>query len=116
MKNISSITKKYCYGCSACFSVCHVSAITMVENEEGFLQPKVNEEKCINCGRCLKTCPAENRWTGFTELSDFFGYRNNDLDVILSSTSGGMFSVVVKHFQTQMLWERSIRTVKSVTF
>lgn len=46
-----------CYGCSACEYVCPSNAISMVENEEGFLVPKINNEKCIACGICEKKCP-----------------------------------------------------------
>ena len=45
-----------CCGCSACYSICPVCAITMKEDEEGFLYPIVDEEKCIRCHLCLKVC------------------------------------------------------------
>ena len=48
--------KQNCCGCSACFSICPVNAISMVEDEEGFLYPKVDHSKCIKCFRCLKVC------------------------------------------------------------
>ncbi|MCD8348895.1 MAG: 4Fe-4S binding protein [Lachnospiraceae bacterium] len=28
----------------------------MVEDSEGFLYPKVDEEKCIRCYKCLSVC------------------------------------------------------------
>ena len=37
-------------------SCCPVCAITMKEDEEGFLYPIVDEEKCIRCHLCLKVC------------------------------------------------------------
>ena len=49
--------KKKCCGCTACYSVCPVDAIDMVEDNEGFLYPKVNSTKCIKCGLCEKICP-----------------------------------------------------------
>ena len=36
--------KKDCNGCGGCVYVCPVHAISMVEDEEGFLYPKINEE------------------------------------------------------------------------
>ena len=48
--------KEECCGCSACYSICPVNAISMVEDEEGFLYPQVDHSKCIKCFRCLKVC------------------------------------------------------------
>ena len=48
--------KQNCCGCSACYSICPVNAISMVEDKEGFLYPHVDHSKCIKCFRCLKVC------------------------------------------------------------
>lgn len=48
--------KQDCCGCSACYAICPKSAIKMVEDEEGFEYPSI-EEKCVRCGMCLKVCP-----------------------------------------------------------
>ncbi|WP_278280742.1 4Fe-4S dicluster domain-containing protein [Lacrimispora sphenoides] len=37
--------------------MCPKSAISMVEDEEGFEYPQVDEAKCIRCYMCLKVCP-----------------------------------------------------------
>lgn len=49
--------KEDCCGCTACYAICPKSAISMVEDEEGFEYPQVDEEKCIRCYQCLKVCP-----------------------------------------------------------
>lgn len=46
-----------CCGCSACEAICPQDAIKMSENSEGFLYPKIDENKCIECKLCLKVCP-----------------------------------------------------------
>ncbi len=46
-----------CTGCGACYSICPVQAITMQEDQEGFLYPVINPDKCVNCHRCEKVCP-----------------------------------------------------------
>lgn len=48
--------KEDCCGCTACYSVCPQGAISMVEDEEGFLYPVIDEEKCVRCYMCLKAC------------------------------------------------------------
>ena len=48
--------KEECCGCTACYAVCSEEAISMVEDEEGFLYPVIDKEKCIRCYKCLSVC------------------------------------------------------------
>ena len=41
-----------CCGCSACYAVCPVSAISMEADDEGFLYPVVDVKKCVCCYKC----------------------------------------------------------------
>ena len=50
-------TKSSCCGCTACYAICPKEAISMVEDEEGFLYPHINEELCTRCYQCMKICP-----------------------------------------------------------
>ncbi len=45
-----------CCGCSACFAICPVCAISMEPDKEGFLYPVVDAEKCVRCYRCISVC------------------------------------------------------------
>ncbi len=49
--------KEECCGCSACYSICANKAISMIEDEEGFLYPTIDAEKCVCCKKCLTVCP-----------------------------------------------------------
>jgi len=49
-----------CTGCGACSHICKHSAIKMREDEEGFLFPVLDEEKCVRCGLCDMRCPVVN--------------------------------------------------------
>ena len=49
--------KEDCCGCTACYAICPKGAIEMKEDEEGFEYPRIDEEKCVRCGMCLRVCP-----------------------------------------------------------
>lgn len=86
-----------CTGCSACVCVCPVDAVTLTPDSKGFLYPKVNEEKCITCGKCLAVCPslvpAKN--TGYRQPKVYAAW-NTDASIRLESTSGGVFSALAE--------------------
>lgn|GEM_PF-809627 len=86
-----------CNGCKVCSLVCPVGAIEMVKDELGFEYSKINNEKCINCGKCLKVCSEiqkpENK---NTENPKVFACWNKNEETRIMSTSGGIFSSVAK--------------------
>lgn len=45
-----------CCGCTACYAICPVHAISMNPDDEGFLYPTVDAAKCIRCYKCLSVC------------------------------------------------------------
>lgn len=81
---------KKCTGCSACFNACPKSAISMIEDAEGFLQPDINHNKCIECGLCQRVCPVLNP-IQCERLNEKVYALINYTDRTVSS-SGGAFS------------------------
>lgn len=57
-KNLPELYKSRgnCCGCTACYAICETQAISMLPDEEGFLYPTVNAEKCIRCYKCINVC------------------------------------------------------------
>ena len=53
--------KTLCTGCGACTQVCTHQALSMKSDEEGFLFPSLDLDKCIDCGICDKICPVVNK-------------------------------------------------------
>lgn len=54
--------KENCCGCTACENICAHNAISMVQDIEGFLYPKVDATKCVDCGLCVKVCQFNNNY------------------------------------------------------
>lgn len=92
---ISIQTKEKCCGCSACVQRCPKQCISLREDEEGFLYPKVSTEMCISCGLCEKVCPVHNQ-TGGREPLAVYAAKNPDLDVRKRSSSGGIFTLLAE--------------------
>ncbi len=95
-KDIKSIEKKDCTGCGACKNLCPVGAIEMVENDEGFLYPHINEDKCVHCGLCFNRCPAVNQVYDNNPSPDCYAVMGDD-KLRQESSSGGMFSIVAEY-------------------
>ena len=95
--NVVLASSEACTGCSACVSICPKDCIRMVEDREGFLQPKIDRKKCIECHKCEKTCPILNP---LTIPADFetkaFAAINKDEEVRMRSSSGGVFYALAK--------------------
>ncbi len=89
MNNILS-DNRLCYGCTACFSSCPVSAISMIENEEGFLEPEINQNLCIDCGLCRKVCPRLNPVLK-KKARNVYAIKHKDSSIRADSQSGGAF-------------------------
>lgn len=94
LKNTNTILKvnkkekKDCCGCNACKNICPVHAISMVEDEQGFSYPEIDEEVCIDCGLCNRTC---GFYTHDKVEIKAYGVKHNDINQRVSSRSGGAF-------------------------
>lgn len=85
---------KECCGCGACESICPKHAITLVEDTETFLYPKINSNLCVDCGLCEKACPLNyDSFSSPEMIQSFVGTYNSD-DVIYNSSSGGAFTAL----------------------
>ncbi|MBE6605464.1 MAG: 4Fe-4S dicluster domain-containing protein [Ruminococcaceae bacterium] len=85
-----------CTGCGACVNICPVDAVKLEENEYGFVYPVISEEKCIECNLCSKTCEKIFD-TKLLEPSKAYACTIKDKDILMKSSSGGVFSALAEH-------------------
>ena len=85
-------TKEHCTGCTACASVCPKGCITMAADENRFLFPVVDAEKCVSCGLCEKVCPIITPLQKPGNEPAAYAAYSRDEAMRLSSSSGGVFT------------------------
>lgn len=78
-----------CTGCSACRDVCPKQCISMQPDGMDALYPKIDEDSCIDCGLCDKTCP-NNRHFDFHHPQRVLAAWSSDINVRKTSASGGI--------------------------
>lgn len=84
--------KDKCCGCRACENICSKSAISIHEDEYGFIYPRIDSNKCIGCGLCKKVCAFQNTTERRGHLDTYVATsKTTDL---LESASGGIFASI----------------------
>ena len=93
-KHIHIQNKKDCCGCWACYNICPKRAISMYLDEEGFVYPVINENKCIDCGVCERACPIINVQPEAEKPQHGYLLQAGDEKIRHESTSGGAFTAI----------------------
>lgn len=85
-----------CVGCGICMTKCPHHAITLEENQDGFISPKINLKKCIHCDICRIGCPINKKSEEKEFKQKCYAAINLDKDEQEQSTSGGIFSILAR--------------------
>ena len=86
-----------CTGCGICASVCGAKAITMQLDNEGFYKPEINEDKCVECRLCKKSCYRyDTQLIQSDEVRDCYAAVNKNENQLMSSSSGGISRVLME--------------------
>lgn len=93
---IQITNKADCCGCTACASVCAHHAISMEPDAMGFLYPKVDTDKCTECGLCEKVCAFNPNYDRSLNLPEpqIYAARHKDMHEIETSRSGAAFIAI----------------------
>ncbi len=83
-----------CCGCTACYAACPAGAITMREDEEGFLYPEISPEKCLCCNKCVNVCAFKKNTASNEEILSVYAVKHSSETVRMKSRSGGIFTAL----------------------
>lgn len=127
MTYLLSNNNQDCTGCSACASICTHTAITMIEDSEGFLYPKIDKEKCVGCKLCEIVCPI-NGDTRHNDASEqiISLVRTNHEEYYLKSATVGVCTMLSQYALEngwivfgsaldEKLWQASHISIKQVS-
>ena len=95
------LADKYnCSGCLSCVDSCPTGALFSRWNEEGHLTYGLVANKCMECKKCERNCPAINGYqygVNDLNLSTPFAVWAKDAELRSRSTSGGVFAAIAKY-------------------
>lgn len=87
-----------CSGCGACKNICTIGAINLVADDCGFLYPRINEQKCVNCSLCDEVCQMNNKSERTSTCQQrFYALINGKDDQLNESSSGGAFLAIADY-------------------
>ena len=93
---IEILQKEDCCGCGACAAVCPKKAISMKEDEAGFVFPSVDGSLCVACGKCRGVCVFKKDGVGENGEPEVYAASNLDENVLMDSSSGGVFTALAQ--------------------
>ena len=92
--------QNHCTGCGACANICPKAAIQMLPDEEGFIQPVIDDALCVKCKLCEKTCPVLHPSYQNKKVDTCYAmWAEDDLRAVTSTA--GLFLLLAKHIIAQ---------------
>lgn len=93
---------EHCCGCGACAAVCPAKAVSIVRDELGFLQCRIEESVCVRCGKCLDVCPmARVTAQPISRAKGLYAVQSCQTDVRRRSSSGGVGHELARYVNEQ---------------
>lgn len=86
--------KEQCCGCRACSNICPKQAIRFEADEYGFYYPIIDQNKCIDCKKCISVCDFQNRHMKKNSPTKVFAAQHKNTDMLMKSSSGGVFGAL----------------------
>lgn len=89
-----------CTACAACLNICNHEAISMQEDECGYLYPKIDTSKCVGCGLCRTVCPVLHP-LDLQNPQKVYAVVSQNMDEHRTSSSGGAASTIGRYVISQ---------------
>ena len=91
---------QYCQQCGSCLAVCPTKSLSAKRLKNGLVDIQIDQDTCIKCKKCIKSCPAaigdqiEEYNRDFPKKKYYFA-RSNDADIRYLSSSGGTCKTLI---------------------
>ena len=97
-RGMSLAGKDDCVGCAACVDICPTNSIFMIEDDEGFFYPMIDEDGCILCNKCTMVCPSLNKKSNYSHIGkEAYVVIHKDDSKRIDSSSGGFFTLLSEY-------------------
>lgn len=93
--NINAVEN--CCGCLLCKELCPKKCISVVKDDLGHLNPRIDAEMCIDCGICAKSCP-EITPISLNKISEVYAGWDKENTAREKSSSGGAATLIALKF------------------
>lgn len=90
-------SSELCTSCYVCMEQCKFHAITLVEQIDGRIIPKIDPGKCTNCGACKRVCPNQIM-VKLNMVKTCYAAQRKDRETRKTSSSGGLAAVLYEHY------------------
>lgn len=113
MNNINNVHN--CVGCLSCVDRCPKHCIHIATDSLGHVHTHADEIQCIDCGLCIKSCPAMQE-SAYRKPDKAYALWRTDDTLRRQSSSGGIGCGVVRTDDSRRwycLWMRFRKTVFS---
>ena len=94
---IQLASKNECMGCMACYNACPFNAIEIIEDQQGFAIPSINQNKCKECRNCERVCPPLNKYNGRVMPQKTFAAWDIEDSERARSNSGGVATKLAEY-------------------
>lgn len=89
-----------CQQCGTCLAVCPTHSIHALQLKNGLTDIKINQDTCIQCKKCIKSCPSTmkdntEQYNESFPAKKYYFSNNADKQIRYSSSSGGTCKTLI---------------------
>ena len=97
------VCESNCTACGACKNICPTDSVFYHYDLFGVKKADIDNEKCLHCDQCKKTCPIIDRPEGNLSFKCYAAW-SLDTEVRNQSASGGLATEMYKYAAQNGWW------------